>query len=464
MEIILLFTMVVGFMLIGVPISVSLGLSSILFLLAFSDTSLASIAQTLYQAMEGHATLLAIPFFILASTFMSTGGVAKRIIRFAIACVGHLPGGLAIAGVFACMLFAALSGSSPATVVAIGSIVIAAMRQVGYSKDFAAGVICNAGTLGILIPPSIVMVVYASATDVSVGRMFLAGVIPGLLAGFMLMATILVIAIVKNLPKGDWNGWGEVWYSFRDAFWGLMLIVIIMVGLYGIPGITSGIFTPTEAAAVAAVYAFFVANFIYRDMGPLYRDGDNGNTMLWHKPQALITSFFHRDTKAALFEAGKLTITLMFIIANALILKHVLTDEQIPQKITEAMLGAGFGMITFLIVVNIILLIGGQFMEPSGLILIVAPLVFPIAMELGVDPIHLGIIMVVNMEIGMITPPVGLNLFVTSGVAGMPIMRVVRASLPFLAVLFVFLIMITYIPILSTWLPTSVMGPETVIK
>jgi C4-dicarboxylate transporter, DctM subunit len=462
MEVILLFVMVIGFMLIGVPIAVSLGLSSILFLLMFSDTSLASIAQTLYQAMEGHATLLAIPFFILASSFMSTGGVARRIIRFAIACVGHLPGGLAIAGVFACMLFAALSGSSPATVVAIGSIVIAAMRQVGYSKDFAAGVICNAGTLGILIPPSIVMVVYASATDVSVGRMFLAGVIPGLLAGFMLMATILGIAIVKKLPKGEWNGWGEVWESFRDAFWGLMLIAIIMVGLYGIPGITSGIFTPTEAAAVAAVYAFFVANFIYRDMGPLQDDA--GNVALWRKPQAILTSFFHKDTQATLFEAGKLTITLMFIIANALILKHVLTDEQIPQKITEAMLGAGLGMITFLIIVNVILLIGGQFMEPSGLILIVAPLVFPIAIELGVDPIHLGIIMVVNMEIGMITPPVGLNLFVTSGVAGMPIMRVVRASLPFLAVLFVFLIMITYIPFLSTWLPTSIMGPETIIK
>ncbi|WP_323007242.1 TRAP transporter large permease subunit [Pseudorhodobacter sp.] len=462
MEIILLFAMVVGFMLIGVPIAVSLGLSSIFFLLMFSDTSLASIAQTLYQAMEGHATLLAIPFFILASSFMSTGGVAKRIIRFAIACVGHLPGGLAIAGVFACMLFAALSGSSPATVVAIGSIVIAAMRQVGYSKDFAAGVICNAGTLGILIPPSIVMVVYASATDVSVGRMFLAGVIPGLLAGFMLMATILVIAIVKNLPKGEWQGWGEIWESFRDAFWGLMLITIIMVGLYGVPGITSGIFTPTEAAAVAAVYAFFVANFIYRDMGPL--QNDSGNVALWRRPQSVLTSFFHADTRATLFEAGKLTITLMFIIANALILKHVLTDEQIPQKITESMLGAGLGMITFLIIVNVILLIGGQFMEPSGLILIVAPLVFPIAIELGVDPIHLGIIMVVNMEIGMITPPVGLNLFVTSGVAGMPIMRVVRASLPFLAVLFVFLIMVTYIPILSTWLPTSVMGPETIIK
>ena len=462
MEIVLLFVMVVGFMLIGVPIAVSLGLSSTLFLLWFSDSSLASIAQTLYQAMEGHATLLAIPFFILASSFMSTGGVAKRIIRFAIACVGHLPGGLAIAGVFACMLFAALSGSSPATVVAIGSIVIAAMRQVGYSKDFAAGVICNAGTLGILIPPSIVMVVYASATDVSVGRMFLAGVIPGILAGTMLMATILVIAIVKHLPKGAWQGWGEIFASFRDAFWGLMLIAIIMIGLYGIPGITNGIFTPTEAAAVAAVYAFLVSNFIYRDMGPLQDDG--GNRMLWHKPQALVTSFFHRDTRATLFEAGKLTITLMFIIANALILKHVLTDEQIPQKITEVMLSAGFGKIMFLVIVNVILLIGGQFMEPSGLLLIVAPLVFPIAIELGVDPIHLGIIMVVNMEIGMITPPVGLNLFVTSGVAGMPIMRVVSAALPFLAVLFVFLILITYVPIISTYLPTLIMGPETIIK
>jgi C4-dicarboxylate transporter, DctM subunit len=462
MDVVLLFVMVVGFMLIGVPIAISLGLASTLFLLWFSDTSLASVAQTLYQGMEGHATLLAIPFFILASSFMSTGGVAKRIIRFAIACVGHLPGGLAIAGVFACMLFAALSGSSPATVVAIGSIVIAAMRQVGYSKDFAAGVICNAGTLGILIPPSIVMVVYASATDVSVGRMFLAGVIPGLLAGVMLMATILVWAIWKKLPKGEWLGWGEVLASFMDAFWGLMLIVIIMAGLYGIPGITGAIFTPTEAAAVASIWAFIVANFIYRDMGPLAKEG--GNLHLLQKPVALVTSLFHKDTRATLFEAGKLTITLMFIIANALILKQVLTDQQIPQEIAGAMLEAGFGKIVFLILVNVILLIGGQFMEPSGLILIVAPLVFPIAISLGVDPIHLGIIMVVNMEIGMITPPVGLNLFVTSGVAGMSMMRVVKAALPFLGVLFVFLIIVTYVPILSTWLPTRVMGPETIVK
>ena len=461
MEVAILFLMVIGFLMIGVPIAVSLGLSSIIFLLVLSDTSLASIAQTLFQAMAGHYTLLAIPFFILASSFMSTGGVARRIIDFSIACVGHFPGGLAIAGVFACMLFAALSGSSPATVVAIGSIVIAGMQRVGYAKEFAAGVICNAGTLGILIPPSIVMVVYAAATDVSVGRMFLAGVIPGLLAGGMLMVAIYIYAVMKDLPKGDWKGWGEIVETGYKAGWGLFLIVIILGGIYG------GIFTPTEAAAVAAVYAFLIANFVYRDMGPLRAEVDdptNTPLPLYKKPYALVTAWVHVDTRDTLFEAGKLTVTLMFIIANALILKHVLTDEQIPQQIAGAMLNAGFGPIVFLIIVNLILLIGGQFMEPSGLIVIVAPLVFPIAIELGIDPIHLGIIMVVNMEIGMITPPVGLNLFVTSGVAGMPMMAVVRAAAPWLMILVVFLIMVTYIPWLSTWLPTTFMGPEIIVK
>lgn len=463
MEVLILFLLVIGLMLIGVPIAISLGLSSILFLLWFSDGTLDSIAATLFQAFEGHFTLLAIPFFILASSFMSTGGVAKRIIRFSIACVGHFRGGLAIAGVFACMMFAALSGSSPATVVAIGTIVIAAMKQAGYTKEFAAGVICNAGTLGILIPPSIVMVVYAAAVEVSVGRMFLAGVIPGLMAGLMLMIAIYVMARVKNMPKGKFAGFYEIMDSFVEAFWGLLLIIIIMVGIYGIPGLTGAIFTPTEAAAVASMYAFFVANFMYCDMGPL-KQSDGTAIPLWKKPSALVTAFFHEDTRKTLFDAGKLTITLMFVIANALILKHVLTDEQIPQKLTAILLDAGFGPILFLVIVNLILLIGGQFMEPSGLLVIVAPLVFPIAMELGIDPIHLGIIMVVNMEIGMITPPVGLNLFVTSGVAKMPMMDVVKAALPFLGVLVIFLIMVTYIPGISTWLPTLVMGPEIIAK
>lgn len=459
MEILLLFVMVITLMLIGAPIAISLGFSSIVFLLLFSDTSLASVAQTLFEAFEGHSTLLAIPFFILASSFMSTGGVAQRIIRFSIALVGHFRGGLAIAGVLACMIFAALSGSSPATVVAIGTIVIAAMRQSGYTKEFAAGVIANAGTLGILIPPSIVMVVYAATVEVSVGRMFLAGVIPGLMAGVMLMIGIYVMARIKNMPKGEFAGWAEIFSSFRAAIWGLLLIVIIMVGIYGIPGLTGAIFTPTEAAAVASVYAFIASAFIYRDVGPLA-----GQQSLASKPYALITALWHPDTLRTLQDAGKLIITLMFVIANALLLKHVITDEQIPQKITEAMLSYGFGPIMFLIVVNVILLIGGQFMEPSGLLVIVAPLVFPIAIELGIDPIHLGIIMVVNMEIGMITPPVGLNLFVTAGVANMSMMAVVRAALPFLGIMFIFLIMVTYIPAISTALPNAVMGPEIITK
>ncbi|MEQ8666671.1 MAG: TRAP transporter large permease [Rhodospirillales bacterium] len=454
MEVAILFLLVIGLMLVGVPIAVALGLSSTVFLMIYSDASLGSIAQTLFNAFEGHYTLLAIPFFILASAFMTTGGVARRIIRFAIACVGHFQGGLAIAGVFACMLFAALSGSSPATVVAIGTIVIAGMRQVGYTKEFAAGVICNAGTLGILIPPSIVMVVYAASVDVSVGRMFLAGVIPGLLAGLMLMVGIYVIAKIKNLPAQDWAGWGEILAAARDASWGLFLIVIILGGIYG------GIFTPTEAAAVAAIYAFVIANFVYRDMGPFAEGAPKGGNAVLKS----VSIVWHPDTRHALYEAGKLTIMLMFIIANALILKHVLTEEQIPQTIAAAMLDAGFGPIFFLVIVNVILLIGGQFMEPSGLIVIVAPLVFPIAIQLGIDPIHLGIIMVVNMEIGMITPPVGLNLFVTSGVAGMPMMSVVRAALPFLAILFVFLILVTYVPWLSTFLPTLLMGPELITQ
>lgn len=452
MSVLLLFAMVIGFLLVGVPIAISLGLSSMLFLLIYADGSMATVAQTLFSAFEGHFTLLAIPFFILASVFMSTGGVARRIIRFANAVVGHVSGGLAIASVFACMMFAALSGSSPATVVAIGTIVIAGMREAGYDKAFAAGVICNAGTLGILIPPSIVMVVYAAATDVSVGRMFLAGVIPGLIAGCMLMVGIYIAARIKKIPSQPFKGWREVFISAREALWGLLLIVIILGGIYG------GLFTPTEAAAVAAVYAFLISNFVYRDMGPFSKESKANP--VWRAFNVL----WHKDTKNALFEAGRLTIVLMFIIANALILKHVLTEERIPQMLTETMLSAGFGPIMFLIMVNVLLLIGGQFMEPSGLLIIVAPLVFPIAIQLGIDPIHLGIIMVVNMEIGMITPPVGLNLFVTAGVAQMSVMNVVRAAFPWMMILFVFLIMITYIPKLSTFLPTLIMGPEIITQ
>ncbi|MBK6975012.1 MAG: TRAP transporter large permease subunit [Sterolibacteriaceae bacterium] len=417
----ILFILLFTFMLLGMPIAIALGLSSVLTILFFGQDSLPSLALKLFETSE-HFTLLAIPFFILSGAFMTTGGVAKRMIRFAIACIGHLRGGLAMASVLACMLFAAVSGSSPATVVAVGSIVIAGMVKSGYSQPFAAGVICNAGTLGILIPPSIVMVVYGAATETSVGKLFMAGVIPGITLGLMLMAAIYVRARMLNLPRQPRASVGEVLKAGRDSIWGLLLLVIILGGIYG------GVFTPTEAAAVAAVYAFFVAVFVYRDIG------------LPKVPHVLV-------------DAARVTVMLMFIVANALLFAHVLTTERIPQAIAETIVSWGMAPWQFLIVVNVLLLMAGNFMEPTGIILILAPILFPIATQLGIDPVHLGIIMVVNLEIGMVTPPVGLNLFVTAGITNMSIVQVVRAALPWLSVLLVFLVIVTYVPALSLWLP-----------
>ena len=416
-----LFVMLFAFMLIGLPIAVSLGLSSVLTIVFFTHDSLGSLALKLYETSE-QFTLLAIPFFILAGVFMTTGGVARRMIRFANACVGHLHGGLAIASVLACMLFAAVSGSSPATVVAVGSIVIGGMMRAGYSQNFAAGVICNAGTLGILIPPSIVMVVYAAATETSVGKLFMAGILPGIVLGLMLMAAIYVRARMIDLPRQPKAPLRDVLVAGRDSSWGLLLLVIILGGIYG------GIFTPTEAAAVAAIYAFFVAVFVYRGIGM-------------------------KDVPKVLVDAARVTVMLMFIIANALLFGYVLTTERIPQAIAEQIVSWGMAPWQFLMVVNVILLIAGNFMEPTGIILILIPILFPISQRLGIDPIHHGIIVTVNMEIGLVTPPVGLNLFVTSGITGMSVMQVVRAALPWLSVLLVFLVIVTYVPQLSLWLP-----------
>jgi C4-dicarboxylate transporter, DctM subunit len=416
-----LFIMLLVFMLIGMPIAVALGLSSVLTIMFFGQASIASMSLKLLNTSE-HFTLLAIPFFILSGAFMTTGGVARRMVHFANACIGHFRGGLGMASVLACMLFAAVSGSSPATVVAVGSIVIAGMVRSGYSREFAAGVICNAGTLGILIPPSIVLVVYAAATETSVGKLFMAGVIPGIVLGLMMMIAIYVRARMLDLPLQPRASLKEILLAGRNSLWGLLLLVIILGGIYG------GIFTPTEAAAVAAVYAFVVAVFIYRDIN------------LKQVPKVLV-------------DAAKITVMLMFIVANALLFAYVLTTERIPQDIAEQIISMGMAPWQFLIVVNILLLVGGNFMEPTGIILILAPILLPIAQQLGIDPVHLGIIMVVNLEIGMVTPPVGLNLFVTAGITDMSIMQVVRAALPWLSVLLVFLVIVTYVPVISLWLP-----------
>ena len=421
MTVLFLFLLLFLLMFIGVPIAASLGLAGSITIMLFSPDSVRSLAIKLFETSE-HYTLLAIPFFLLSGAFMTTGGVARRLIDFANACVGHIRGGLAIGAVLACMLFAALSGSSPATVAAVGSIAIAGMVRSGYPQAFGAGIVCNAGTLGILIPPSIVMVVYAAATEQSVGKLFMAGVIPGLMLGLVLMIAIYIIARIKKLPALPRASFREWLRAAREAFWGLLLMVIILGGIY------TGMFTPTEAAAVAAVYAGFVALFVYKDL-----------TI--------------RECPKVLLESGKLTIMLMFIIANAMLFAHVLTTEQIPQQITAWVVELGLQPWQFLLVVNIVLLIAGAFMEPSAIILILAPILFPIAMQLGIDPIHLGIIMVVNMEIGLITPPVGLNLFVTSAVTGMPLTAVIRAAMPWLMLLISFLMVITYIPAVSLALP-----------
>ncbi|GGK84546.1 TRAP transporter large permease [Amphritea balenae] len=451
-----LFIILFACMFMGMPIAIALGLSSVTTILLFSNDSLASVALKFFEATSEHYTLLAIPFFILSSAFLSTGGVAKRLINFAVDSVGHVRGGLAMASVMACMLFAAVSGSSPATVAAIGTIVIAGMVRSGYPESFAAGVIANAGTLGILIPPSIVMLVYAAATEVSASRMFMAGFLPGLMMGGILMIAIYIAARIMKLPAEPFPGFRHLGKSFIIALGGLMLIIIVLGSIYG------GIASPTEAAAVAAVYAYLVSVLGYRDIGPmkgvLWRKEGEGTgaatmrnimQMLWAMPQ----SIRHPEVRKVILDASKVSLMLLFIIANAMLFAHVLTTERIPHSIAEVIVNWGLPAWGFLIVVNILLLIAGNFMEPSAIILIMAPILFPIATQLGIDPIHLGIIMVVNMEIGMLTPPVGLNLFVTAGITGKNMIWVIKACLPWLSLLLFFLILITYIPQISLFLP-----------
>jgi len=408
-------------LILGVPVAISLGLASIATILLFADQSLVVLAQRFFSAMQVYP-LLAIPFFILAGTFMTTGGVAKRMIAFANALVGHFRGGLAMAALLACAFFAAVSGSSPATVVAVGSIMIAGMERSGYSKEFAAGLICNAGTLGILIPPSIVLVVYGAVTETSISDLFIAGVIPGMLLTIALMVTVAVIARRQDLPRQPAVDWKTLVRTGREAIWGLLLVVIILGGIY------LGIFTPTEAAAVAAVYAFLVAVFVYGDIRIA-------------------------DVPRVLTDSARVTAMLMFIIANAYLFGFVLTTEQIPQMASAWITELGLPPWGFLLALNLLLLVAGNFMEPTSVILILAPIMFPIAIGLGINPVHLGIIMTVNMEIGLITPPVGLNLFVTSGVANMPMGAVIRAALPWLMVLLSVLLVISYVPAVSLFLP-----------
>ncbi|MDD2667196.1 MULTISPECIES: TRAP transporter large permease subunit [Zoogloea] len=417
----IIFGLLLALMLTGMPISISLGLTVLSFLFMFTEVPLESVALKLFTGIEKFE-IMAIPFFILAGNFLTHGGVAKRMINFASSMVGHWYGGLGLAGVLACALFAAVSGSSPATVVAIGSILLPAMTRAGFPNKFGAGIITTAGALGILIPPSIVMVMYSVATNTSVGALFMAGVVPGLALAGVLGGVTWYRARKFDYPRQPKASTAERIKAFRESMWGLLLIVVVMGGIY------TGLFTPTEAAAMSAMYAFVVAVFVYRDM-PL------------------------RDVPKVLLNSANMSAMLLYIITNAVLFSFIMTNENIPQALAEWMLGNGLGVVAFLLAVNVMLLLAGNFMEPSSIVLIFAPILFPVAVRLGIDPVHFGIIMVVNMEVGMCHPPVGLNLYVASGITKMGITELTVAVWPWLLSMLVFLGVVTYWPGLSLWFP-----------
>ena len=419
----IIFLLLFGLMLTGMPVSISLGLTVLTFLFTMTTVPITSVALKLFTGIE-RFEIMAIPFFILAGNFLTHGGVARRMIAFASSMVGHWHGGLALSGVMACALFAAVSGSSPATVVAIGSIILPAMVKQGFPKRFGAGVITTSGALGILIPPSIVMVMYSVATNTSVGQLFMAGVVPGLTLATMLGLTTWYRARKNNYPRLPKASWGERFRTFRQSIWGLLLIVVVIGGIY------SGVFTPTEAAAMSAVYAFFVAVFVYKDL-----------TL--------------RKVPKVLLDSANMSAMLLYIITNAVMFSFLMTSEQIPQVMAAWMLDKGLGQVAFLLFVNVLLLLAGNVMEPSSIVLIMAPIMFPVAMKLGIDPVHFGIVMTVNMEIGMCHPPVGLNLYVASGIAKMGITELTVAVWPWLLTMLVFLVIVTYWPALSIWLPQT---------
>ena len=417
----LIFGILLALMLTGMPISIALGLTVLSFMFTMTQVPIESVGLKLFTGLDNFS-IMAIPFFILAGTFLTRGGVARRMIAFTSSLIGHWPGGLGLAGVAASALFAAVSGSSVATVVAIGSIILPAMVEQGYPKRFGAGVITTSGALGILLPPSVILVLFGVSTNTSIGALFMAGVMPGLLLATLMIGLTLVIAWRRGYPRMPRSSWPQRWRAFRESVWGLFLIVIVMGGIYG------GIFTPTEAAAVAAVYAFVIAVFVYRDLRL-------------------------RDVPKVLLSAANTSAMLLYIITNAVLFSFMMTNEHIPQSMAAWIVSQHFNVWTFLLVVNIVLLAAGNVMEPTSILLIMAPILFPIATSLGVDPIHFGILMAVNMEVGLCHPPVGLNLYVASGIARMGISELTVAVMPWLVVMLMFLALISYVPAIAIWLP-----------
>lgn len=406
---------------IGVPIFIALNGASFLSLSIGTSIPPIAFVQRMFGGLDKFG-LMAIPFFIFAANIMNNGGMARRILNLANKLVGGFRAGLALTTIVSCMFFGAMSGSAPATVVAIGSIIFPALIKANYGESFSAGLITSSSSVALLIPPSVTMIVYGAATGVSVGALFMAGIGAGIIYGVCFVLYSILFTRKAGVVVQKKSTLKQIFFSIKDAFWALGVPVIIIGGIYG------GVFTPTEAAAVSAAYSIIISMFVYKelDFKELYESG---------------------------VESAATTAMVMIMIAGASALSWVLTVGGIPQYISGTILGLTESKIAILIAMNIIMLIAGMFVDGVAFILILAPIFLPIALKIGIDPIHLGIIMVANGAIGMFTPPFGLNLFVASGPTGLPFSRIVKGIWPFIAVSILSLIVITYVPVVSMWLP-----------
>ena len=422
MSSLILFGSFVIFLILNTPVGIALGIASICTIIYSGDLLVSYLSQSLVTATDSFP-LMAIPFFILAGDLMGKGGISKRLIDVASVFVGRYTGGLAIVTIIVCMFFAAISGSGPATVAAIGGIMIPAMINKGYDKNFSSGLNATAGSIGVIIPPSIPMVMYGVSTSVSISTMFLAGFVPGILIGIILIVYSYFTS-KKMGYKGDQVVYSarEKWNAVYEAKWSLLVPVIILGGIYG------GIFTPTEAAAVAVIYGFVVGVFVHKDL------------KLSELPEVIASS-------------ALTTATVMIIVGTATTFGRILTLEQIPIMIANAISSFSSNPYVVLFLINILLLFVGCFMDTTAAIIILSPILLPVALAIGVDPIHFGIIMVTNLAIGFITPPLGVNLFVACGVAKSPLEEVVKGVIPFFVCMLVALALITVFPEISLTLP-----------
>lgn len=412
---IILFVILFVLLLTSTPISIALGLTTLFYIFYFTTLPMTQVSDTLYNGVNSFP-LMAIPFFILAANLMTHGGISQRLVAAANAVVGNFRGGLGMTAILACVFFAAISGSSAATVVAVGTLLIPGMIKAGYDRRLSTGVIATSGGLGILIPPSVPLIVYGIVTETSIGDLFLAGILPGLLTGALLLALMIVIARRRSLGAETLPLSGaERIRDIRDSVLGLLLPVLVLGGIYG------GYFTPTEAAAVAVLYAFLVSMFVYREIG-------------------------FSDLTTIVLRSARMSAMVMFIIANAILFTFVLSLERIPAQVAELFIAMELRTWVFLLMINVLFLIVGMFMDSIGAILILAPILYPIAVDLGVHPVHFGIIFIMNFEIGAVTPPLGINLFVASGISRLSALQVARAAVPWACMLLLALLLVTYIP------------------